>query len=34
VITHVVSMDEAGAALRQWSEHPSGVTKIHVALEA
>jgi 2-desacetyl-2-hydroxyethyl bacteriochlorophyllide A dehydrogenase len=33
VITHVVGIDDAGAALRQWSENPAGVTKIHVTLE-
>jgi threonine dehydrogenase-like Zn-dependent dehydrogenase len=32
VITHVVGLEDAGAALRAWSENPAGVTKIQVAL--
>ncbi len=32
VITRTVSLDEAGEALRAWSENPAAVTKIQVAL--
>jgi threonine dehydrogenase-like Zn-dependent dehydrogenase len=34
VITHLVGIDEAGAALREWSENPASVTKIHVTFDA
>jgi threonine dehydrogenase-like Zn-dependent dehydrogenase len=33
VISMVVSIDEAGAALQQWSTTPAGITKIMVDLE-
>jgi threonine dehydrogenase-like Zn-dependent dehydrogenase len=32
VITQCVGIDEAGEALKAWSENPAGVTKIHVTL--
>jgi threonine dehydrogenase-like Zn-dependent dehydrogenase len=34
VITQVVGIADAGAALSQWSDEPASVTKIHVALDA
>jgi len=33
VVTHVVSMDDAGEALRMWSADPAAVTRIHVDLD-
>lgn len=34
VITQHVTLDDAGEALRAWSENPAGVTKIHVVMGA
>lgn len=34
VITQQVGLDDAGEALRAWSENPAGVTKIHVVMES
>lgn len=33
VVSHRVDLDGAAAALRQWSDDPAAVTKIHVTLE-
>jgi threonine dehydrogenase-like Zn-dependent dehydrogenase len=34
IVSHTVGLDDAAAALRQWSEQPATVTKIHVSLDA
>ena len=34
IVSHRVGLDGAAAALRQWSDEPATVTKIHVSLDA
>jgi threonine dehydrogenase-like Zn-dependent dehydrogenase len=33
IISKTVSFDEAGAALKTWSENPGSITKIHVQMQ-